>query len=215
MKICDLHVAPRSLEDAHGIASLLAGMGVRCVAIDNPNPREARAYTKPFIEAGLEAYTRVTIEADSWGKALKALRRISPHYDLVAVKPKSAEVARHAAKDPRVALVQLPPGMARYMDRSQARLLREGGAGVEVSLLPLLHSDDPRRSLRGIMIIARRAAAYEAMLVITSGARSKWELWSPAAIRALLVSFGVPENIASLSVTGYPSSILYSKRLRG
>jgi len=215
LKICDLHVAPRSLEDAQGIASLLASMGVRCVAIDNPNPREARAYTKPFTEAGLEAYTRVTIEADSWGKALKALRRISPHYDLVVVRPKSAEVARHAAKDPRVALVQLPPGMARYMDKSQARLLREGGAGIEVSLLPLLYSDDPRRSLRGIMIIVRRAAAYEAMLVITSGARSKWELWSPAAIRALLVSFGVPENIVSLSLTGYPSSILYSKRLRG
>jgi len=215
LRICDLHIAPRSLRDAYEVADLAHRMGYRCVAVDNPDPQEAKEYAKPFIEAGIEAYTRVTIESDNWGKALKMIRRASPRYDLVVVKPKSAEVARHAARDPRVALIQLPPGMARYMDKSQARLLREGGAGVEIVLLPLLYGDDPRRSLRGVMIISRRAAAYESMIIVTSGARSRWELWSPAAARALLVSFGVPENIALLALSGYPLSIVSSKRLQG
>ena len=214
MKICDLHIAPRSLRDAYDMARLMARMRVKCVAVDNSDPSKAREYARVFEEAGLETYTRTTIEADNWGKALRGIRRASLHYDLVVVKPKSAEVARHAARDPRVALIQLPPGMARYMDKSQAHLLREGGTGVEVSMLPLLYGDDPRRSLRGIMIISRRAAAYEAIIVATSGARSKWELWHPASIRALLVSFGLPENTAKLALTGYPESIVFSKRLR-
>jgi ribonuclease P/MRP protein subunit RPP1 len=214
LKICDLHVAPRSLRDAYEIANELHSMGFSCVAVDNPDPHKASELAKPFREAGLETYTRITIEAEKWQKALKNIRRAVLTHDLIIVKPRNAEVARYAARDPRVALVYLPPGMARYMDKSQAHLLREGGSGVEVCLRPVLYGDDPRRTMRGLMIISRRAAAYEARLVVTSGARSKWEIWHYASMRAVLVSFGLPENIAKLAVTGYPASIVFSKKPR-
>jgi ribonuclease P/MRP protein subunit RPP1 len=139
------------------------------------------------------------------------VRRLALQYDIVAVKPKTAEAARLAARDPRVSLVQLPPGMARYMDKSQVAMLREGGGAIELKLLPVLYSGDPRTTLRGLMIIARRAAAYEAPLVATSGARSVWEILSPMHIRGLLVSFGLPESIAKLAVSGYPLSLVASR----
>ncbi|HIQ23551.1 MAG TPA: hypothetical protein EYH50_00700 [Pyrodictium delaneyi] len=211
MKSVDLALEPRSLRDAMEMASLAKMMGYRLVAIENSDPQRAREYARVFTEEGIEALTRITIEADSWGMTVNILKRIALNFDLVAVKPKSVEAVRLAARDPRVGLVVLSPGMARYMDKSQAAMLREGGAAVELRFLPLLHGGDPRAGLRGTMIIARRAAAYEAPLVVTSGARTRWEMWHPRTMHAMLVAFGLPENIAKLAITGYPAAIVNTK----
>ena len=210
-RYCDLNVEPRSLRDAEVMADRMAAMGFRCVAVEASDPEKARLFASKFAERGLEAYTRVTVEVKEWGKAVELVRRLAERYNLVAVKPRSAEAARLAARDPRVALVQLSPGMARFMDRSQVTMLREGGGAIEVKLLPILYTADPRSTLRGLMIVARRAAAYDAPLVASSGARSVWELMAPMHLRAILVSFGLPENIAKLAVSAVPLSIIASK----
>ena len=200
MKPCDSLVAPRSPEDAARLADLYARMGVGMVLVEASDPGLARRLVKVFQDRGVDAYARITVEVKEWGKGVTEVRRAAQAYDIVAVRPRSAEAARLAARDPGVALIQLPPGMARYMDRSQALMLREGRAAVEIKLQPLLHPGDPRRSLRGLMVIARRAAAYEAPLVVGSGARLAWEAWPPQSVVGLLVSFGVPEPLARLYV---------------
>jgi ribonuclease P/MRP protein subunit RPP1 len=208
---CDLNVEPKDEKEASSIAEKLASVGVRCVAVEASNPENARRLAEVFRKSGLEAYTRYTVEAKDWGAALNLVRRLVEQYDIVAVKPKSAEVARMAARDPRVSLVQLSPGMARFMDRSQVLMLREGGGAIELKLLPILYTADPRSTLRGLMIIARRAVAYGAPLAVTSGARSIWEIITPMQMRAILISFGLPENIAKLAITSYPYSIVRSR----
>ena len=200
MKPCDSLVAPRDAGEAERLADLYARIGVGMVLVEAPEPRLARGLAKVFESSGVEAYTRRTVEVREWGKGVAEVRKAAQAYDIVAVRPRSAEVARLAARDPGVALIQLPPGMARYMDRSQALMLREGRAAVEIRLSTLLRPGDPRRGLRGLMVIARRAAAYEAPLVVGSGARVAWEAWPPQSAVGLLVAFGVPEPLARLYV---------------
>lgn len=204
MKACDLQVSPREPGEAAALAETALEMGIRLVAVEAEPLEKAKALAKTIEQHGVEAYTRFTVEAKNWVEAVKQVAKIhASGYDIVAVRPRSAEAARLAARDPRVSVIQLPPGMARYMDKSQALMLREGGAVVEVRLLPLLRGGDPRLALRGIMVITRRAAAYGAAFVVSSGARSRWELWSPASSRALLEAFGVPPNLSLLAVSGY------------
>jgi len=200
---CDLCVAPRGRAEAEELARLYRLMGVRWVAVEAGDPAAARGLAEVFRAYGVEAVTRVTLEASEWGDAVKRLKRLAEEYDVVVVRPRSAEAARLAARDPRVAAVQLPPGMARYMDKSQAALLRESGAVVELRLRVLLGGGDPRLGLRGVMVAARRAAAYEAAFAVSSCARSRWEAWPPMTVVGLLVSFGVPPPVARLSVSGY------------
>ena len=200
MKPCDSLVSPRDVEEAERLASLYARIGVGMVLVEAPEPRLARDLARVFQGHGIEAYTRTTIEVKEWGRGVAEVRRAAQAYDIVVVRPRSAEVARLAARDPGVAFIQLPPGMARYMDRSQALMLREGRAAAEIRLSTLLRPGDPRRGLRGLMVIARRAAAYEAPLVVGSGARLAWEAWPPQSVVGLLVSFGVPEPLARLYV---------------
>ncbi|KSW11428.1 hypothetical protein CF15_00790 [Pyrodictium occultum] len=214
MKYIDLCLRPRSSKDAAEMASMAGVMGYRVVAVEAGDPEHAREYARIFREEGIEALTRATVEAESWSKAVGLVRRLAQSFDLVAVKPRTAEAARLAARHPRIALVVLPPGMARYMDKSQAHLLREGGAAVEIQLHLLLHGGDPRGGLRGSMIIARRAAAYEAPFTVTSCARTRWEMWHPRVVQALLAAFGLPELVARLAVTGYPAAVVNAKARR-
>ena len=203
MRPCDLGIVACSRRAAEHMAELLMRLGYRVAAVECPDPDGAREAAEALRQAGLEAYTRLTVEAERWQDAARRIVAAAQRYDLVAVKPRTAEAARLAARDPRVALVLLTPGMARYMDKSQALMLREGGSVVEVRLLPLLRRGDPRAALRGTMIIARRAAAYDAALTVTSGARNRWQLWPPASARALLEAFGVPPQYALLALTAY------------
>ena len=210
---CELCIAPRGVEEARGLARLLRSLGFRWVAVDASTPERARALAEVVRGEGVEAYSRVTVEASDWSQAARMVKRLYEEVDLVAVRPRSAEAARHAARDRRVAVVQLSPGMARYMDKSEAMLLRESGSVVEVRLSTLLGGGDPRLGLRGVMVIARRAAAYEAAFAASSCARSVWEAWPPMSVVGLLASFGVPVPAARLAVTGYCLQAL--RRARG
>ncbi len=203
MKPCDLGLVACGRRAGEQLAQMLLRLGYRVAAVECSDPRGAAEAARALREAGLEAYTRATVEAERWQDVVRQVARLSLSYDLMAVKPRSAEAARLAARDPRVSLVTLTPSMARYMDKSQALMLREGGSVVELRLLPLLRGGDPRAALRGIMIIARRASAYDAAFTVTSGARSPWQLWPPASARALLEAFGVPPQLALLALTAY------------
>jgi ribonuclease P/MRP protein subunit RPP1 len=202
LRACDSLVAPKSKKNAEDIARLYSSIDVGLVFVEAKDYDRLKEYIQIFKEYGIEALSRITIEVHDWLTAIGNVRAYSQKYDIVAVKPKTAEAARLAARDPRVTVVQLPPSMARYMDRSQALMLREGSAVIEVKLLPLLYHDDPRRTLRGIMIITRRAVAYEAPLVVGSGAREVWEVWHPRQVIALLSSFGLPVSVCKSIVLG-------------
>lgn len=202
MKACDSLVAPKSTGDAESIARLYSSIGVGIVFVEARDHSLAREYTRIFRDYGIEAFSRITIEVYDWRKSVHSIREYSREYDIVSVKPKTVEAARLATRDPDTRIIQFPLAMARYMDKSQALLMREGSAVAEVKLSPLLYSSDPRRSLRRIMVLVRRAAAYEIPLVLGSGATSVWKIWHPWHVVALLYSFGLPLNTCKSIVFG-------------
>jgi len=214
LKTYDLCIVPRSERDLMEIASVLGDLGYEGAALDVSLSRVeyGRARTI-FAREGLELLSRITFEATSGKEIVEKARKLRLSYDIVAVRPLSAEAARIAARDPRISLILLPPNMARYMDRSQARMLAVGGGCIEVCFCHVLEGGDPRKKLRGIIIVVRRAIAFEACLVITSCARTIWELWPTASLRGFLVSFGLSEQQAKLIVHANPKLVV--NRVKG
>ncbi|MET1101404.1 MAG: RNase P subunit p30 family protein [Pyrodictiaceae archaeon] len=209
MKAIDLCVKPRSIEDFKGIAETAIRLGYKALVIETDDPSKFREAGK---EMGIKVLARTTIRPHSKTDLLRALQTIKG-YDVIAVESKSAEVIRHAARDSRVDVIVLAPTMSRYMDRSEARLLRQGGGLIEFWLSRLLTTSGPRpwRRLRSLMIIARRALAYQASLAVSSCARSLWELWHPRSIVSLLVTLGIPEVHAKTIVYVNPLKLVSSK----
>jgi len=209
LKTYDLCIAPRSERDLVEIASMLNDLGYEGAALDISLSRvDYRRAKTIFAREGLDLLSRATFEASSGKEVVEKARKLKLFYDIVAVKPLSAEAARIAARDPRISLILLPPNMARYMDRSQARMLAMGGGCIEVCFRHILEKGDPRKKLRGIIVVVRRAIAFEACLITTSCARTVWELWPTASLRGFLVSFGLSEQQAKVIVQANPKLVV-------
>jgi ribonuclease P/MRP protein subunit RPP1 len=209
--LADLHINPRDKSDAEAMARTAHIMGIRVVGLEASDPGSFQQAAKAFEDYGIEVLSRITIDGSRWTGVLRRLRRVWGSFDIVAVKAQSPEVIRNSARDSRVSLVVLTPQLARYMDRSQAQLLRRGGTLLEVQLRPLLYSKDPRRELRGFAIIVRRAVAYEAPLVLSSAATTVYEMWHPRTVASLLTLLGLSEYQARALTEGY-SEWVKSKR---
>ena len=208
----DLCLRPRSVEELEEMIGFAATLGYRAVAVEIPQEQVFSPGTVRRIgeKYGLEVYTRITLRPETKRELLAGLSRAEKRYDVIAVRTRSPEVIRHAARDGRVNLVSLASYQARYMDRSEADLLRQGGGGVEVwfsELLGAVENNDYRR-IRGFEAIIRRAVGYSARIVVPSCAKNKWGLRSPSILVAVLVSTGIPLTLAKTIVYSYPYAVL-------
>ena len=190
---------------------MLTAIGISCVAIqiDSQNMQE---YLNILRREKIDTFTRWTIQAKHWTEVTREISNLREKYEIIAVKPLSIETARKSARNRNIDIVTITPSTSRYMDKSQATLLKENERLVEVPLRPLLASYKTRkdfyRMLRNIIIILRRAAAFDAPLIVTSGAKSAFELWHPKSIYNFLVTIGIPENICRQIILYYPTKLV-------
>ncbi|AEM38695.1 RNase P subunit p30 [Pyrolobus fumarii 1A] len=197
-------IKPRTRRDAGDLAALAALTNIGGVAVE-VNDDDWGFVRRVFEDAGLTVLRRVTIEVRKAGDVPRvASEARKKGYDIVAVLPLSDEAARYAARDERVDLVVVRPGMARLVDSSQAGLHRMGGGAVELQVTPLLSQ---KQGFRTLMVVSRRAVAYSVPLVVSSCATTMWEFIPPRSIEALLSALGVPENYAKAFTYSHPWSI--------
>ena len=214
MKYCDLNIdltQYRSVDQIKPIVDMLTIMSISCVAIQIET-QNVQEYLGIFRREGIDIFTRWTIQAKRWAEIAREVDNLRKKYDIIAVKPLTLETARRSARSKNIDIVTITPFTSRYMDKSQATLLKEHENLAEVSLRPLLLNYKTRkdfyRVLRSILIILRRAAAFNAPLIVTSGARSVFELWHPKSIYSFLVTIGIPENICKQTLLYYPMKLI-------
>ena len=216
MKALDLCIKPRRLQDVRDIARVAGILGYKGFAVELDGAGvDFREVYNAGKEYGVEVYRRATIQAKSKAEMLKKVASVEKKVDVIAVESKTADVIRHAARDSRVDLVSLSTFQARYMDRSQADLLRIGGGAIEVKLkefIEAIETGDVRR-VRGFEAIVRRATAFRAPFVVSTCASNKWETASTASIVSILVSLGIPLSIARITVYSSPIILLRRKSL--
>ncbi len=198
----DLYLVPISLNEFREMVKLLNYWKIDLVAIDVISSKLSLNEAKRVArENGVEILSRVTCNATTRREVLECIHRWARSVDLIAVRPLAAEAARVAARDSRVKIVSMDPSMARYMDRSQATLLRQGGGVIELVMDSFIKGSRlSARRLRSFMIIARRAAAFKVNLIVSSGAKTRWDLWHPRVVAGLLIAMGLPETIALSSM---------------
>ncbi len=211
MKALDLCVKPGSVETLQAVLRLASSMGYEGVAVETTSLELSRGDAKRLSrEYGVEVYRRITLRPSSHGEMLKMLAKSHGKYDLLVIESREPDVIRSAARDGRVGLVYISPLQARYMDRSQADLLRLGGGGVEARLADFLRALERRdyRRIRGLEALVRRGVAFGAKIVVGSCSTSLWGLRSPRSVLSILVVLGVPEPVAKTIVYSYPYSVI-------
>ena len=217
----DLHLCPdlANAEQVLRMVNKASKLEYRLVAITVP-PNFAETNVKGLLnvckEAKMDLATRVDLKPRTPEELLKALRRFRREFEIVAVTCESKDVARQAAKDRRVDLLDFSPFdfRRRFFDLAEAELASNGLACLEIDMKPLLMLEGPSRirllsSLRRETAIARK---FVVPVVMSSGASDERLMRRPQELAALANLFDLGQKAALDAVSGNPMSIMKRNR---
>jgi RNase P/RNase MRP subunit p30 len=196
-----------------------AALGYRLIAV--PLAPETRADEVAKLqavcnEAGIDFVSRIDLRPRTQNELMHQLRRLRRKFKVICVACENKAVARQAAKDRRVDLLNFPllDFRRRFFDRAEAELARNSLAALEIDVRPLLVLEGPARvrllsSLRREAAIARE---FRVPIVVSSGVAREMLLRRPREMAALAFLFGLDEASALEAVSQSAGTIVERNR---
>jgi ribonuclease P/MRP protein subunit RPP1 len=167
-------------------------------------------------KTGVDFASRVDLRPRTPEELIRFLRKLRRRFEIVAVMCESKSVARQAAKDRRVDLLNFPqPDFRRgFFDAAEAELASNCMASLEIDVKPLLMLEGPARirllsSLRREVATARE---FHVPVVISSGVSDCMLLRRPKELAALASLFDLGGVHAQEAVSRNPVAIVKRNR---
>jgi len=217
----DPHLCPdvKNLEEVSRIISKASRLGYRLIAIAFPtnfSENEIQQIRSLCQEAKIDLTSRVDLEPKTPKELIRDLRKLRRKFEIVAVKCESKSVARQAAKDRRVDLLNFPSidFRARFFDKAEAELASNGSASLELDMKPLLTLEGLKR-IRLLSNLRREVAIaqdFHVPIVISSGVSEEKLMRKPKELIALASLFDLNEALAIEAVSKNPLTIVKRNR---
>jgi len=217
----DLHLCPnlRDLDQTVRLIGKAATLGYRLIAVafqTNTREEEIQKVRSVCREFGIELASRVDLKPKTPKDLISYLRRVRRRFELVAVVCDSKNVARQAAKDRRVDLLNFPSYdlHKRFFDAAEAELASNASAALEIDMKPLLTLEGPLRirlfsSLRREAILAK---GVHVPLIVSSGASNEFLIRKPRELASLTQLFDLDTASAIEAVSKNPVNIVKRNR---
>ena len=185
-----------------------AALGYRLIAVTFPSEtrRDEIAKLKATCnEAKIDFASRIDLRPRTQNELIHQLRRLRRKIEVICVACENKQVARQAAKDRRVDLLNFPllDFRRRFFDRAEAELASNSLAALEIDVKPLLVLEGPAR-IRFLSSLRREAAIakeFHVPIVASSGVSEERLLRRPREMAALTFLFGLDEASALEAVS--------------
>jgi RNase P/RNase MRP subunit p30 len=160
--------------------------------------------------------SRVDLRPSTPEELLKELRKLRRTFELVAVMCESKAVARQAAKDRRVDLLNFPqPDFRRaFFDSAEAELASSCLASVEIDIRPLLTQEGAGR-VRRLSYLRKEvqtAKEFHVPIVLSSGVSEELLMRRPMDLAALGSLFDLDKVSATDAVSKNTTAIVKRNR---
>jgi RNase P/RNase MRP subunit p30 len=219
-KFVDLHVSPpiEEFSRTEDLISLAAQLGFNTVGIATSGQIQSTALEKCFRickEHGVEGVKRVNLKPESAEELIKRLRSVRGIFDVVAVNCETKTVARQAAKDRRVDVLNFP--YLRYgdlFDEAEAQLASSSNATLEINIVDIVKTQRPLLP-KVFLILHRRLAAarkHDIPIIVSSGAKIVYDLHAPRDLASLMQCFGLSKYESLNSVSTTPMELIRRNR---
>jgi RNase P/RNase MRP subunit p30 len=158
--------------------------------------------------AKVDLATRLNLSPRNSNELLHSLRRYRRKFEIVAVRCHTKEVARQAAKDRRVDLLQFSATSLRkrFFDESEAELAAQASSSLEIELAPILQLTSFSR-IRLLSRLRREVATAERFKVpitLSSGATDEQLMRRPHDYAALTTLFDLSMSSALRALSETP-----------
>ena len=201
----DLHLRVNGKDQAQTqkLVQKAAELGYNQVATQlalETRPEEISRIKTACTDMSLDFVSRVDLRPRSQDELVGLLRKMRRRFEVICVLCETKEVARQAAKDHRVDLLNFPllDYRRRFFDRAEAELASGGSAGFEVDVKPLLVLEGPAR-VRFLSCLRREVAValeFGLPLVVSSGVSEPMLLRKPREVAMLSSLFGLTGDAA-------------------
>lgn len=219
----DLHLKP-NLKDAMQTKRMIlkaAELGYRLISVPVQHgfAEKQVAQLQSFCkEASLDFASRLDLKPKTTGELIQSLRKFRRKFEVICVICESKAVARQAAKDRRVDLLNFPEknSRQRFFDEAEAELASKSLAFLEIDLKPLLTSEGPARirllsTLRRETVTAKR---FSIPIVVSSGATDELTMKKPLEMKALTILFDMDKTLAQDAVSKNPLTLIKRNRIK-
>jgi RNase P/RNase MRP subunit p30 len=217
----DLHLRLNSKESEHvsQIINKASRLGYRLISLAFPSnlaEEEIRRLVDVCKEAKIDLASRVDLKPRTPKELIHGLRRFRRRFEIVAVICESKNVARQAAKDRRVDLLNFPSldFRSRFFDKAEAELASKGLASLEIDMKPLLILEGPVR-IRLLSYLRREtsiAQDFHVPIVISSGVSDGLLMRKPRELAAVASLFDLNEASAREAISRNPLAIVKRNR---
>jgi len=217
----DLHLCA-NISDSSQVSRLISKastLGYRLVAVPlSPRTPEHQLEQVQRVceEVAIGFASRVDLKPRTPEELLKDVRKLRRRFELVAVMCESKAVARQAAKDRRVDLLNFPqPDFRRaFFDSAEAELASACLASLEVDIRPLLTQEGAAR-VRLLSLLRKEvqtAKEFHVPIVLSSGVSEELLIRRPLDLAALSFLLGLDKVVATEAVSKNPMAIVRRNR---
>jgi RNase P/RNase MRP subunit p30 len=219
----DINLQPNlnDLEQTKRMVFKASELGYRLIAVPMPpSPSLAEKYVQQLCslcrEIAIDFALRLNLKPKTPKELLQHLRRFRRKFEIIAVTCESKAVARQAAKDHRVDLLNFPSTdfRRRFFDKAEAELASNSQASLEVEIKPLLTLKGPAR-IRLLSVLRREttiAKNFHVPIVVSSGATNELLLKKPLEMAALATLFDLDKPSALDAISKNPLSVVKKNR---
>jgi ribonuclease P/MRP protein subunit RPP1 len=217
----DLHlrVNPKDTQVTQRVIQKAAKLGYKAISIPFSGQLEedrTRVLKAACVEVGLDFVVRADFKPRNQEDLMRFLRKVRRKVEVICIFCENKEIARHAAKDHRVDLInfQSIDYRKRFFDSAEAELASCSQTALEVDINPLLMLGGPPRvrllsCLRREVVLARE---FHVPVVLSSGVCDAALMRMPRDMASLAYLFGLNETEALNAVSSNPLSIVQRNR---
>lgn len=213
----DLHLRLNVIDHAATLRMInkAAALGYRLIGVPFAPETEANSIAMLRTickEAKIDFASRIDLRPRTPNELTHQLRRLRRKFEVICVACDNKAVARQAAKDRRIDLLNFPSldFHKRFFDNAEAELASNSLAALEIDVKQLLVLEGPTR-IRVLSSLRREAAIaseFHVPIILSSGVSEERLLRKPREMAALGFLFGLDEISALEAVSQNPKSIV-------
>jgi ribonuclease P/MRP protein subunit RPP1 len=217
----DLHLRfnPKDAQTAQQLIGKAAQLGYHLISVpfsQGLQETEAAALKDICTKTGLDFVLRADFKPRTQEDLMRFLRKFRRKFEIICIICDSKEIARQAAKDRRVDLINFPSldYHKRFFDRAEAELASCSLTALEVDIKSLLVMEGPTR-VRLLSCLRREVAIaleFHVPIVVSSGVDIENLLRMPRDLASLGYLFGLDEAQALDAISTNPNAIVLRNR---
>ena len=216
MKFIDLQVTSTVTSEIEELLTFGAELGYAGIGLvfNRLSVEDAKKAEKIAKNLGIDLITRIDIIPRDPEELLNILKKTRLKYEVVAVTCLNQKVAKQAAKDHRVDLLDFPVSGRPFFDEPTAQLASNSNVALELNISEIIMNTGSQRvmtisKLRREVRIARQ---FKIPVILSTGSRNIYDFRGPKEIIAIASIVGLTQRDATEALSTVPLKIVNTNR---